>query len=314
MNKTRRPLHITRYGGLCALFALTLLLVARVEAQGEGPRVYLMAPVGINALSATYMDLSSNMNFSQSILIPDANVTSDITALNYNHFFDLGGRFAELWVTGIFGSFDSGVRGTPLGDLSASESGIADPYLALRVGLIGAPALKPAEFARYQQGFQMHALVGVLPPLGDYESTRVLNLGTNRWSYRVGLPMVLPFGQAPKSTYLEIVPNVYFYGDNDDPFGANVRKQEPLFVLETHLTHNFTPRLWTGIGLRYQHGGETTTDGINDDNQVRQLGGDLELGYQFTQSFSGFVTYGEIIEQQDGSEGEMFRFRAIYVF
>ncbi|MEA3291279.1 MAG: transporter [Pseudomonadota bacterium] len=296
------------------LFASTLLLPARVEAQGEGPRVYLMAPVGINALSATYMDLSSNMNFAQSILLPNADVTSEILALNYNRFFDIGGRFAELWVTGIFGSVDGGVPGTPLGDLSASESGFSDPYLALRVGLIGAPALKPAEFANYKQGFQMHALAGVLPPLGDYDSKRVLNLGTNRWSYRLGLPMVLPFGQAPKPTYLEIVPNVYFYGDNDDPLGAEIREQDPLFVLETHLTHNFTPRFWAGIGLRYQLGGETTTDGVSNDNRVEQLGGDLELGYQFNQSFSGFLTYGEIIEQQDGSEGEMWRARGVYAF
>jgi len=291
-----------------------LMMSARTVAQGEGPRVYLMAPVGINALSATYMGMSSNMNFAQSILIPEAEVTSEVLALNYNRFFAIGDRFAELWVTGIFGSVDGTVRGIPLGDLSASESGLGDPYFALRVGLIGAPALKPTEFSQHQQGFQMHALAGVAPPLGDYESTRVLNLGTNRWSYRLGLPMVLPFGHAPTPTYLEVNPNVYIYGDNDDPFGAEKREQDPLFVLESHLTHNFTPRLWAGIDLRYQHGGETTTDGVKDDNRIKQLGGGVALGYQFTRNISGFFSYGEIIEQQDGSEGDMLRFRAIYTF
>jgi len=293
---------------------LMLMMSARAVAQGEGPRVYLLAPVGINALSATYMDMSSNMNFDQSILIPDAKVSSEVLALNYNRFFAVGDRFAELWITGIFGRVDGTVRGTPLGDLSASESGLGDPYFALRIGLIGAPALKPTEFAQYQQGFQMHALAGITPPLGDYDSTRVLNLGTNRWIFRLGLPMVLPFGHAPTPTYLEIIPNLYLYGDNDDPFGADNREQDPLFVLESHLTHNFTPRLWAGIDLRYQHGGETTTDGVKGDNRIKQLGGGVALGYQFTRSFSGFVSYGEIIEQQDGSEGDMLRLRAIYTF
>lgn len=117
-----------------------------------------------------------------------------------------------------------------------------------------------------------------------------MNPGTNRWSLRLGLPMVLPFGQAPTPTYLEINPNVYFYGDNDDPFGADSREQDPLFVLESHLTHNFTPRLWAGIDLRYQNGGETTTDGVVDDNRINQLGGGVSLGYQFTRSFSGIAS------------------------
>ncbi len=216
--------------------------------------------------------------------------------------------------TGILGSVDGTVRGTPLGDLSANETGMGDPYLALRVGLIGAPALKPAEFSQHHQGFQIHALTGVTPPLGDYDSNRVLNLGTNRWSFRLGLPMVLPFGQPSTSTYLEINPNVYLYGDNDDPFGASNRKQNPLFVLESHLTHTFTPRLWAGLDLRYQYGGETTTDGVKDDNRIEQLGGGIALGYQFTRAFSGFVSYGEIIEQRDDSKGDMVRLRAIYTF
>jgi len=313
MSMRNQPPKRARLFGICAIFALTLL-PSWTFAQGEGPRVYLLAPVGINALSATYMDLSSNMNFSQNILIPDAKVTSNVFALNYNRFFALGDRFAELWLTGIYGSVESNVLRPPLIDLSASESGFSDPYIALRVGLIGAPALTPADFAQYKQGFQMHALAGVTPPLGDYKDTRVLNLGTNRWSFRAGLPMVLPFRQLPTPTYLEITPSLYFYTNNDDPYGADNREQDPLFVLESHLTHNFTPRLWAGIDLRYQYGGETTTDDIEDDNRINQLGGGVVLGYQFTRNISGFVSYGEIIEKNDDSEGEMLRFRIIYAF
>ncbi len=42
---------------------------AGAEAQGEGPRVYTLAPVDFNAVSVTYMDLSSNANFAGNIAV-----------------------------------------------------------------------------------------------------------------------------------------------------------------------------------------------------------------------------------------------------
>lgn len=44
-------LHLFILGGLSMLI---LMHPMRTEAQGEGPRVYLMTPVGLNAFSATY--------------------------------------------------------------------------------------------------------------------------------------------------------------------------------------------------------------------------------------------------------------------
>ena len=51
-------------------------------AQGEGPRVYLPAPTGTNVLSATWMDLKSNINFAGNILIPGAEIFSTVVAVN----------------------------------------------------------------------------------------------------------------------------------------------------------------------------------------------------------------------------------------
>jgi hypothetical protein len=307
------------------LMILTLLAAQGATAQGEGPRVYLLSPVDLNALSLTWMDLSSNFNFSQTILIEDADIESEVLALNYNRFFSLSGRFAEIWVTGIWGS----VRGDiqvgpdpppivpfPPGSWVTfpKESGLADPYVAMRIGLIGAPALELPQFMQHRQGFQLYALAGASPPLGDYEGDRSINLGTNRWAFRLGLPMVVPFGSPASRTALEIHPNIYLFTDNDDPYRADRREQDPLFVVESHLSRNFTPKLWGSIDLRYRTGGETTTDSVSDDNRVGQLGGGLSLGYQITQSVQAFVSYGEILAKNDDSEGDMFRVRLIWAF
>ena len=75
---------------------------------------------------------------------------------------------------------------------------------------MGAPALTPAEYVKHKKVFEIHALLGFTPALGDYSETSPLNLGTNRWSLRLGLPMVLPFAASAGSTHLELVPSVYF--------------------------------------------------------------------------------------------------------
>ena len=284
-----------------------------VLAQGDGPRVFMHMPTGISPVSLTWMDLDSNMNFAGNILVPQADIQTSIWALNYNHTFELNDRMAEFWVTGIGGDLSATLSDPGLGLLRTSTSGIADPYFAMRVGLIGASAYRPAEFAKHPPEFSMWLLTGANLPWGEYDASRPLNLGTNRWSARLGLPMSVPIGEHG-TTWLELNPSVYFYGDNDEPFRADKREQDALYVAEAHLSHNFTPRFWGSVDIRYRHGGETTTDGLSDDNQMNQWGGGISLGYTFSQRWSGFFGYGEIFGERDGSRADMWRARLIYVF
>lgn len=312
--------------GVVVALGLLVALPGPAEAQGEGPRVYLLAPMGMNALTGIYLGLSSNMNFAQDILIKDADIESDVGVLSYVHFFPVGNRFAQLWVNGIWGSVGGSIKvgedppaiipippGTNL-DIP-KVSGIADPYVAMRLGLIGAPALGLEELVQYKQGFQLHALLGATAPIGNYDSSRPLNLGTNRWSIRLGLPMVLPLGNPKTQTFWEVIPSVTVFTDNTDPFGApDRREQAPLYILETHLSRNLTKKLWGSIDLRYQNGGETTTDGVPDDNRLGQLGAGATLAYQLTSSWMLLGSYGEIVAKNDDSRGEMLRLRITYSF
>jgi hypothetical protein len=300
-----------------ATLALVLALAVATSpalAQGDGPRVYPLAPTGLNIVSGTYMNMGSNFNFQQDILIVGADISSNVGALSYLHTFGIAGRFAQLWVTPIFGSVDgSGTAGfggpePETIDVSA-VTGFADPYVAMRIGLVGAPALKLADFAKHKPGFQVYALAGANIPIGDYEQSRPLNLGTNRWAFRLGVPMVLPLLAPTRPLLLELIPSVYFYTDNDAPYGAEMRTQAPLFALESHASYNLTSRLWLGGDLRYQVGAETTTDGVKDDNALSHIGGNIDVGYQINRALSAFVGYGGVLAESDGAKGSMFRVR-----
>jgi hypothetical protein len=204
------------------------------------------------------MDLKGTFNFAQDILVAGASIESRIGVSSYVRFFPIAGRLSELWVSPVFGSVQGSASAGPVSVRVPRISGFADPYLGVRVGLTGAPALMPAQFAKHEQTFQVYGLFGVTPPLGKYSGSSVLNLGTNRWAIRGGVPLVVPFGDAKRPVWLEVVPSVTFFTVNTDPFGPGQRRaQAPLVVVENHLSHNFTTPFWAALDLRGQSGGGT---------------------------------------------------------
>lgn len=302
-----------------AAVGMGLLAPSGARAQGDGPRSQVPMPLGTNVLVPTWLDLSMNSDFSQSILLVDADVDAGIFLGIYLRSFSIAGRYAQIWVVPNWGELDAQVEVARDGGgsitRSVSESGFGDPYFALKVGLVGAPGLKLPEFMKHKPTFQLYAYGGVFAPIGDYDSDRLLNLGTNRWALRLGLPMVVPLGNPKSQTYLEIHPGITLYDDNDDPTGgADLREQDPLLQVELHLSHNFTPKLWGSIGGRYRKGAETTTDGVADDNEQDVLGGEVTLGYAFTPHLGLQATYGEVLAENDGSKSDMLRLRMSYAF
>lgn len=302
-----------RLATLASLLAVLVTPTRSAHGQGDGPRVYPLAPVGLSVVSGTYMRMSSNFNFQQDILVLGADITSDVGALALLHNFGLAGRFVQVQVVPIFGGVD-GEGFVQQGDqppftLNQSLSGFADPYVQFRLGLSGAPALKLPEFVKHAPGFQVYALVGANIPIGAYEQSRPLNLGTNRWAVRLGVPMVLPLLDPKRPLILEVVPSIYFYTTNSAPYRASERTQDPRLVLETHASYNLTRKLWLGGDFRYQWGAETTTDGVSDDNRTSHAGAGVEAGYQLHPAFSLILGYGGIILESDGAKGSMFRVR-----
>ena len=61
-------------------------------------------------------------------------------------------------------------------------------------------------------------------PLGEYNNTQSLNIGQNRWSGRIGAPVVWQIGSwAPeRRTTLEFLPAVWIFGANNDFVGKTM--------------------------------------------------------------------------------------------
>ena len=63
-------------------------------------------------------------------------------------------------------------------------AGLLDPRFRVSVNLIGAPALSVKDFANYRQDLIVGVSLQVSAPVGQYDNSKLLNLGNNRWSFR----------------------------------------------------------------------------------------------------------------------------------
>ena len=94
--------------------------------------------------------------------------------------------------------------------------GFADTAFRLSMNFVGAPALTAAEFKNYHQDFIFGASLRVTAPLSQYDGDKLVNIGTNRWSFKPEIGFSKAFGPWT----VELAPGVTFYTDNGDFFGG----------------------------------------------------------------------------------------------
>jgi hypothetical protein len=85
------------------------------------------------------------------------------------------------WVPVIGGHLDGLYLGQPA---EVSRFGLGDPRARVAMNLYGAPAMTPRKFPRIKFKTIVGVSVTVVPPLGKSDSSKLINLGTNRWSFK----------------------------------------------------------------------------------------------------------------------------------
>lgn len=271
-------------------------------AQGDGPRSFLLLPKGVTGVNVRYLGLQQNLNATGTILIPKASVNVDVYPITAFHTFSLAGRFAQLYVMVNPGSVLASAKEVPpvipLPQTSVKATGLSDGFVEFKMGLMGAPAMDLKSFMNAPMRFSLFGDIRYWYS-GSYDASKAVNLGTNRPTYQIGLPMAIPLNQDLKhATWLEISPAIMLFGaNNEPPRGTFAKKieQAALFSFETHVSHNFSPKFWVFANALYRAGGATTTDGVKNDNAQNILGLGAGLGYQFLPYLGGYADYGGLV-------------------
>jgi hypothetical protein len=228
------------------------------------PRFYTNVPIGFNFIAAGYGYSEGNVLFDPSIALDNAELNIDGPLFGYGRSVGFG-RYA--------GKFDMAVADVCLDGsadfdgerVTRNVCGLTDARARVMVNFIGAPALRPQEFASYRQDLVVGASLQLGVPIGDYDPTRLVNIGANRWSAKVelGVSKDLP------KWLLEVALADTFYEDNDEFYGARVRSQEPIVSLQGHAVRKLASGVWLALDATWYSGGQTETGGVLNANSQR---------------------------------------------
>jgi hypothetical protein len=275
---------------------LLLLSAGPASAQQLEPRAYSPSPVGLNFLGLAYYYSSGGVVLDPSLPIQNVRAKVSTAAPYYGRTFGLFGRQASVTLTTPY------AWGTVHGDVkeagrTVDRSALADPQLRFAVNLIGGPALTPQEFSRHEPETTLGTSLIVVAPLGQYAPSKLINLGANRWAFKPELGLSHPVG----NWGVEFYAGVWLFTANDDFFGGQVKRQDPLASFQTHVVYTIRPRLWAAFDFTYYAGGETTVDGRRQNDRQGNTRAGLTVSLPVARSQSLKLSYTNGVSTRVGS-------------
>jgi hypothetical protein len=210
----------------------------------------------MNFIALAYSYSSGNVFMDPALPIEDVDAQIHVALARYIRTFNLFGKPAKFkallpWSDGHWdGYLEDEFR-------TRDVRGLADPRLSLDVLLSGAPALEAADFRSYQQELVVGLRFDLVTPWGQYDSSKAINLGTNRWALHTEIGASRAFGKWT----LEGAGGIWLYTGNNDYFGGNELSQEPFFVVKANVIRSIRPGFWWAVGMGYGQGGQTSING-----------------------------------------------------
>lgn len=283
---------------LCAAFStIALLGITVAKAQDAEPRSYSNTPIGLNFLIAGALYSQGKLAFDPNLSVADANFHSNTGLLAYVRSFDFAGQSAKFDVIVPASSFAA--RGFVDGQPREREmAGLGDPRFRVSVNLIGAPALSAKDFANYKQDLIVGVSLQVSAPLGQYDDSKLLNLGNNRWSFKPELGI----SKAVGPWTFELAPSVTFFTDNIDFFGGNNFAQAPFYAVQGHILYTFQSSAWIALDGVYFAGGRTSLNGVKSDNQQQNSRAGFTVGLPIDRNNSLKLSASTGVTTRTGSE------------
>ena len=254
----------------------------------------------MNFLIAGYAYTRGGLEF-ESLPLTNVSFHTSNVILAYARSIDVVGMSGKFDVvvpyTWLSGSAD--YLGQPVQRVVCGPS---DPLFRISVNFYGAPALSLKDFAGYRQDLIVGASLQVSAPLGQYDGTRLVNIGTHRWSFKpeVGVSKAL----GPWT--LEAQGAATFYTDNHDFFGGDARAQKPLYSIQSHAIYAFESGVWTSLDGTYFAGGRSTLNGqlANDLESNWRVGGTLAIPVDRRNSVKLYASRG--VSARTGNDFDLF--------
>ena len=246
--------------------------VPSARAQDLAPRAYVITPLGSNAVTIGNSYNQGELLFEGTVPITGSRAKLDVPSMAYYRSFALFGRSANVLLAAAYGvgTFSGTVLGT---DTSIYRSGLADAAVRVSVNLVGGPAMTLPEMRKWKQRALIGVSLKVIAPTGQYDPTKLINLGSNRWTFKPELGLSRAWQRWELDAYGAawfFTRNPEFFSNNALVSGTHAQTQEPIGTVELHFSYDVRPRLWVGLDGNFWYGGRTSVDGVQNPKTLQK--------------------------------------------
>jgi hypothetical protein len=262
-----RPRRRYAWGLSLGVLVSTLTLSGPVlRAQDLSPRAYVITPLHSNAVVLSDVFNDGNLEFEGAVPITGATARLNLPLVSLYHSFAFFGRSANVAATLPYGV--GTFKGTVAeAEISAYRSGLLDAFFRFAVNLKGGRAMDLGEMRQWRQKTLLGASLKIVAPTGQYDPTKLVNLGGNRWAFKPELGWSRRFGHWLVDAY----GSVWLFTRNPEFFSHNAyfpdtqyQTQKPIGALEAHLSYDVRPRLWVSLDANFWYGGRTSLNGVEN--------------------------------------------------
>ncbi len=279
-----------RYASALVMAGSVLAISASAFAEDLEPRRWSHTPIGLHTLSVGYVYSEADILFDPALKLEDVEMSMHAGAVKYLQAFELLGKTARVELTQGYavarwtGRVD-GVQG------SVDRDGLTDSQVRFAVNLVGAPPLAGEAYQEYRAQPGLETTVGaaliVHLPTGDYVSDALLNIGTNRFTFRPQLGVLHNWD----NWSFEYTGSVWLFTDNDEFYNGTTLEQGPLYSAQGHVVYMISRGLWVGTSAAYTYATESTVDGTALDDEREHLLWSLGVGFPLTPHLLGKCAY-----------------------
>jgi hypothetical protein len=313
--------------------AIILSSLGTAFAFDDGARAYWKGREGTEVISFQYLNLNMQASGTQQFdpgqfIYPNTDVEASMMSVSWARHMTVFNRPSSIAVNLVGGSVDADISTglipveflpsgvVPGSTFSQSASGIADPTIQFDMNLFGTHRLKSnVDLLNYEPGFTIDAAVMLGVPVGNYDEDQLVNLGLNRWFGRFALPMKYHFGAFSPGymNSIEITPSVWIFDENDDFMGQKL-KNDLMWQIEAHLTHDFTRSFFGSIDLLYRAGFQTEINGVEKGTELDIGNIGFTLNYQLTDNMNIRTGFSTNVFGDDDLDSSMIRIQFVYMW
>jgi hypothetical protein len=236
--------------------ALALLAASPLAAQDLEPKAYTASPVGATFLVGSLTRSTGAVVFDATLPITDVEAAINGAVVAVGTTVGVFGKLTQLSLALPYAWGEvSGVVGEDAQRIT--RAGLADLRLRVSVNLLGNPAMRLREYAKTPRRTIVGTSLTVSAPAGQYDRTRLINLGNHRWAFKPEVGLAVPRGRWDFDVYA----GVWLFTSNGDFYpGGRVRSQDPVVAVQGHVSYSFKPRLWVAVDSTWYSGGATQVD------------------------------------------------------